>query len=163
MPVQLSTDQQALQALSRALKAEEDGKKLRRDLAKNLREALEPAKQEIRSGLMGMARSGGSSPSPALRTVVLSKLKAEARLSGRSTGARMRIRQTPELRGFAHAPKRLNRKKGWRHKTFGKDVWVHQVGEPEYFDRPFKNNPREYRAAVLAAMEEMAQRIAKKV
>jgi hypothetical protein len=40
------------------------------------------------------------------------------RLSGRSTGVKVRIGQTPNLRGFKMAARRLNRK-SWRHKVFG--------------------------------------------
>lgn len=161
MPVQLSIDQQALQSLARALSAEENGKKLRRELAKNLREALEPAKEDVRSGLMGM--STHKHGSPPLRTTVLKGLQAQARLTGRSTGAKVRIKKTPGLRDFANAPKRLNRKKGWRHKTFGAEPWQQQIGEPDYFDRPMRENRDRYRKAVHAAMEDMARRIARKV
>lgn len=163
MPVELTIDQQALQALNRALKSEADGKKLRRDLGKNIRQALEPAKAAVRSELMGMGTSGLPVAGPPLRATVLGNLKAEARFSGRATGARLRIRKKGMPRGFANAPKRLNQKRGWRHKVFGRDVWVTQVGKPDYFHRPLRHRKDEFRAAVLQAMEDMAQRIAKKV
>lgn len=161
--IELSADQEALQALGRALAREADGKKLRRDLAKELRQTLEPAKQEIRAGLMGMATAGIPAVGPPLRTTVLSKLKAETRLTGRSTGARLRIRKKGMPRGFANAPKRLNSKSGWRHRVFGSDVWVEQRGEPDYFDRPTTQHKAEYRAAVLAAMNAAARRITRRV
>lgn len=159
--IELSIDQQALQALAKALKSEADGKKLRRDLAKDLRQALEPAKTEVRSALMSMQSGGMPVEGAALRTTVLKGLKAEARMSGRSTGARLRIKKTPGLRGFKNAPKRLNRQGGWRHKVFGRDVWIQQEGQPGYFDRAIKDNAAQYKKAVLAAMEKTAQRIAR--
>ena len=161
--IELSVDAQALQALGRALKDEADGKKLRRDLAKNLRLALEPAKAEVRSALMGMASAGMEVDGAPLRTTVLKGMKAEARLSGRATGARLKIKKTPELRGFKNAPKRLNSTKGWRHRVHGTDVWVTQVGEREYFDRPVKAGREQYRAAIRAAMADTARRITRKV
>ncbi|MFC6017214.1 hypothetical protein ACFP2T_13480 [Plantactinospora solaniradicis] len=161
--IELSVDAQALQALGRRLRDEEDGKKLRRDLAKNLRAALEPAKDEVRSALMGMATAGLEVDGAPLRTTVLKGLKAEARLTGRKTGARLKIKKTPELRNFKNAPKRLNSKKGWRHRVFGQDVWVTQVGEREYFDRTIRTGQGRYRAAVRAAMAETARRITRKV
>ena len=163
MPVELSVDQQALQAVARALSAEADGKKFRRELAKNIRQALEPAKAAVSSKLMGMSSAGLPVKGPPLRATVLKGLKAEARLTGRSTGARLRIRKKGMPRGFANAPKRLNSKKGWRHKVFGREVWVRQIGEPEYFDRPLREGKDEYKAAVLQAMNDMAERIARKV
>ncbi|WP_433232407.1 hypothetical protein ACQP2H_10545 [Micromonospora sp. CA-248260] len=159
--IELSTDQKALQALGKALKQEADGKKLRRDLAREMRQALEPAKAEVRSSLMSMQSGGLPVDGPPLRTTVLKGLKAEARLSGRSTGARLRIKRTPGVRGFANAPKRLNRANGWRHKVFGRDVWVQQEGQPGYFDRALKSNAAKYRKAVLEAMEKTARRIAR--
>lgn len=161
--IELSTDQQALQALAKRLGSVADGKRLRRELARDLRQALEPAKQEIRAGLMGMGTAGIPVDGPPLRTTVLSKLKAEARLTGRSTGARLRIRKKGMPRGFLNAPKRLNSKKGWRHRVYGRDVWVQQVGEPEFFDRPTRQHKAAYRAAVLKVMNEHARHITRKV
>lgn len=163
MPVQLSVDQQALQALTRALKAEADGKKLRRELAKNLRQALDPAKGEIVAGLMSVGSGEVQAEGEPLRTAVAKQIKAEARLTGRSTGARMRARRTPDVRGFTHAPKRLNSRKGWRRRIFGTDRWVVQLGKPGYFDDPLERRHGEYRQAVLDAMEDLAKRIAARV
>ncbi|MFI6270735.1 hypothetical protein [Micromonospora zamorensis] len=157
--IEVSVDQQQLQAVARRLSQEADGKKLRRDLAKNLRAALDPAKQEIRSGLMSMSTAGLPTDGPPLRAAVLKNLKAEARLTGRSTGARLRIRKKGMPRDFPNAPKRLNRKGGWRHQVYGRDVWVRQLGEPDYFDRPTRQNKAVYRAAVRAAMADSIRRI----
>ncbi|MET9301785.1 hypothetical protein ABZX66_20925 [Micromonospora aurantiaca] len=160
--IELSADSQALQALAKRLSQEADGKKLRRDLAKEIRQALEPAKQEIRAGLMGMSTAGIPVEGAPLRTTVLKQLKAEARLTGRSTGARLRIRKKGMPRGFDNAPKRLNRKKGWRHRVYGRDVWVQQIGAPDYFDRPTRQHRAQYRAAVLKAMNDTARRITRR-
>lgn len=158
--IELHVDQQAMQALGRALKAEADGNKLRRDLAKRLRAVMEPVTGEIRSGLMAMPTSGalqaGGGP---LRAEVLKHLKVETRFSGRATGVRVRIKKRGP-RGFALAARRLNRKNGWRHQLWGRDVWVRQVGKPDYFDDPIQERAPESRRAVLEAMNETAKRIA---
>ena len=161
--IELSTDQQALQSLGRALRAEADGKALRRDLARQLRAALQPATAQVRSGLMGMATAGVPVVGAPLRTTVLRQLKAEARLSGRATGARLRIKKKGMPRGFTNAPKRLNSTKGWRHPVRGGDTWVKQLGAPEYFDRPLRRHRGEYRDAVLAAMNDTARRITRRI
>lgn len=158
--IELHVDQQAMQALGRALKSEVDGNKLRRDLAKRMREAMAPVAGEIRSGLMAMPTSGAvPTEGGPLRTEVLKHLKVEARFSGRATGVRVRIRKRGP-RGFALAARRLNRKSGWRHRVFGRDVWVHQVGKPGYFDDPIEERAPESRRAVLEAMNDTAKRIA---
>lgn len=161
--IELSADQQALQALAKALGAQADGKRLRRELSKSLRQALEPARQEVRAGLLGMGTAGIPVEGPPLRTTVLKQLRAETRLTGRSTGAKLRIRKRGMPRGFANAPKRLNAKKGWRHPVGGRDVWVTQLGEPEYFDRPTLQHRARYRAAVLQVMNEHARHITRRV
>ena len=158
--IELGTDREALQALGRALKDEEDGKKLRRELAANMRAALAPAMGDVRTSLMGMSTGGLPTAGPPLRTTVLRGMRAEARLSGRSTGARLKIKKTPGVRGFANAAKRLGRAKGWRVRLFGREEWRHQVGEVGYFDRNTVERVAEYRAAVMAAAESMARRIA---
>jgi hypothetical protein len=161
MPYELTIDQQALAAVARALKAEADGKALRRDLAKNLRTAAEPAMADARGNLMGIATPGGSaSAGPPLRTTVLGQMKAQARLSGRSTGARVAVRRRGP-RGFELAARRLNRKRGWRHPVFGTDSWVQQKATPvEWFDRAMREHRKDFRDGVLKAVTEMAQRLA---
>lgn len=159
-PVALSVEQQGLQALGRALKDEADGKQLRKELSKKLREALEPIKEEARSNLMGIASAGLSQGAP-LRSAVASQMKAEARLSGRNTGARLKVRRKGMPRGFHNAPKALNNPQGWRHRVYGRDVWTQQVALPsEWFDRATRAHRDDAAEAAMEAVEDMAQRIA---
>lgn len=159
-PVDLSIDQQALQALAKALSAEADGKKLRRDLSKELRATLQPAISEIKSGLMSLGHGGLPTGGEPLRSAAGKRIVAEARLSGKATGARIRAKRTEATRNFRHAPKRLNSDKGWRRRVFGSDHWVVQRGKPGFFDDPIKDRKAELRAAVLKAMNDAAARIA---
>lgn len=162
MPVELTVEQEGLQSLGRALKAEADGKALRRDLMKAMRAALEETKQQAHSNLMGVS-SAGLSGGESLRSAVASQMKAEARLSGRSTGARLRVRRKGMPRSFRNAPKALNNPSGWRHQVYGRDVWVQQVAVPtEWFDRATRQGHDRDREAVLQVMEDMAERIANK-
>lgn len=159
MPVQLTVQQERVQEVTKALRGEEDGKQLRRDLAKNMRGALEPAVTDARNAVMTIAsaRSGA----PPLRAGIAQRIRAEARLSGRATGARVRARRTPNLRGFTHAPKRTQSRKGWRRLVFGREgSFVTQVGKPRWFDDTVRRRAGEYRAAVKAAVDAMAKRIA---
>lgn len=163
MPIELTVEQQALQSLARAVKAEADGKQLRRDLTRNMRAALEPAKEQARSNLMGIASAGLNRGTP-LRTTVAQQMKAEARLSGRTIGARLRVRRKGMPRGFNNAPKALSNPKGWRHQVFGGGVWVQQVAvPPEWFDRATREHRDSSRDAVLEAMDDMAGRIISRV
>jgi hypothetical protein len=160
-PFALGVDtHEGLAALTRAIRAEADGKELRRDLAKNMREALKPGAAEAKSSIMGMG-SGGLRTGPALRSSIARKIRPEVKLGGRWSGARVKAFKTRNVRGFVNAPKRTNRAGGWRHPLFGnREVWVQQHGKVDWFDRSFEGREGVYKQAVEAAMENMARRLA---
>lgn len=152
---------EGLDALVRALRAEEDGKALRKDLAKNMRAALKPAAVEAKSSILAMPSSGIMPTAPALRTSIARKIRPEVKLGGHWSGARVKAFKTKNLRGFPNAPKRTNRASGWRHPVWGnKEKWVTQTGKVDWFDRAFQGREGTYKQAVEQAMEDMARRIA---
>lgn len=155
----MEVDAEALRALGRALRAEADGKQLRRDLIRELKEPLKPAVAEIRSGVMSLSSSGLPHAGESLRRGVARRITTEVKLSGKFPGVRVKARKTPGLRQFANAPKRLNSPKGWRRRVFGRDVWVTQIGKPHYFDDPLQGRKQVFRRAVEQAMERTAGRI----
>ncbi|MBK3575135.1 hypothetical protein JHN63_15200 [Streptomyces sp. MBT65] len=158
-PFELRATHEGLDALARALKAEADGKQLRKELAANLREALKPGAGQAKSSIMGMVSLHGSQP--ALRSSIAKKIRPEVKLGGRWTGARVKAFKTKNIRGFPNAPKRTNSARGWRHPVFGNTgVWVHQRGKLEWFDKAFRGREGVYKQAVHEAMEDMARRIA---
>ncbi|AVH58661.1 MULTISPECIES: hypothetical protein [Streptomyces] len=159
-PIDLSVSCDGLQALVRAIRQEADGKELRKELAKNMRDALKPAAVQAKSGIASMA-SGGAGPgtSPALRSAIAKKIRPEVKLGGRWTGARVKARKTPTVRGFANAPKRTQ-SDTWRTQSWGNGVWRNQPGKLNWFDRATSAHKAEYKQAVFEAMEAMAERIA---
>lgn len=162
-PFELRATHEGLDNLVRAIRAEEDGKQLRKELAKNMREALKPGAEQAKASVMGMiSLSGGGQPG--LRSSIAKKIRPEVKLGGRWSGARVKAFKTKNIRNFPNAPKRTNSKKGWRHPVFGNPaVWVEQRGKLEWFDRSFRGREGLYREAVHEAMEDMAQRIADRV
>ncbi|MFE9764613.1 hypothetical protein ACFYPC_08800 [Streptomyces sp. NPDC005808] len=149
-----------LAALTRAIRAEEDGKQLRKELAAGMRDALRPGAQQAKDSIMGMVSLNGGT-TPALRTSIARKIRPEVKLGGRWSGARVKAFKTKNIRGFPNAPKRTNRASGWRHPVWGdRENWVQQRGKLEWFDRSFTGRTNTYRAAVEQAMEDMARRIA---
>ncbi|MFF9688989.1 hypothetical protein [Streptomyces sp. NPDC014623] len=158
-PFDLQATHEGLEALVRALRQEEDGKQLRKDLAKNMRTALRPGAAAAKSSVMAMA-SAGLSHGPSLRSAVAKKIRPEIKLGGRWSGARVKAFKTPNIRGFTNAPKRINRQGGWRTLTYGHEPWRTQTGKPGWFDDSFVNDAAAYRAAVHEAMEDMARRLA---
>lgn len=160
-PFDLRATHEGLDALVRAIRAEEDGKALRKDLAKSMREALKPGAAEAKSGIMSMSSAGLRSGGPALRSSIAKKIRPEVKLGGRWSGARVKAFKTKNVRNFPNAPKRTNRASGWRHPVFGnREVWVQQRGKVDWFDRAFQGREGVYKQAVLDAMEDMARRIA---
>lgn len=157
-PYHLDVTTEGWDAVNRALRAEEDGKQLRKELAKNLREALKPAAAEAKTGIMSM--SAAMTTSPALRPAIAKKIRPEVKLGGYWTGARIKAFKTRGLRDFPNAPKRTQRAGGWRTRTFGRDEWRTQHGKTKWFDRAMHPQSAAYKAAVAAALEAMAARIA---
>src|SRR4051794_31516923 len=159
-PIDVTVTSEGMDALGRALRAEEDGKQLRKELAKNLRQALKPAATEAKSGIMAMGSSGHHA-GPALRSAIAAKIRPEVKLGGRWSGARVKAKKTPGIRGFTNAPKRTQRRTGgWRALTYGREPWRTQHGKPQWFDRALEGREGTYRRAVHEAMEAMAARIA---
>ncbi|MCP3817834.1 hypothetical protein NLX86_06690 [Streptomyces sp. A3M-1-3] len=159
-PFDLQVTHEGLDALVRAIRAEEDGKALRKDLAKNMRDALRPGAAAAKSSIMAMG-SAGTGTGPGLRSSIAKKIRPEVKLGGRWSGARVKAFKTPGLRGFANAAKRTNRRSGgWRTLSYGKEPWRTQHGKQNWFDESFTNDADQYRQAVHEAMETMAARIA---
>ncbi|MEU3255909.1 hypothetical protein [Streptomyces sp. NPDC006997] len=151
---------QNLRNVDRALRAEEDGKQLRKDLTKNMREALKPGAAQAKSAIMSMT-SVTPHDGPALKTAIARKIRPEVRISGKFPGAKVKAFKTKNLRGFPNAPKRTNRASGWRHPVYGnRAVWVQQHGKVKWFDRAFEGQDAHYRRQVQFALAEMVNRIA---
>ncbi len=157
-PIDVSVSLEGFDSLLGALRAEEDGKQLRKDLAREMREALKPAAEQAKSGIMSMAAS--TSASPGLRTSIAKKIRPEVKLGGRWTGARVKAKKIQGIRRFANAPKRTQRAAGWRTQSWGRGAWRVQVGKVDWFDRAMSPDAARYKEAVHTAMEAMARRIA---
>ncbi|MFD4662454.1 hypothetical protein [Streptomyces halstedii] len=159
-PFDLTVTHEGLDALVRAIRREEDGKLLRKELAKTMRDALRPGAAMAKSAIMSMP-SAGTGMGPGLRSGIAKKIRPEVKLGGRWTGARVKAFKTPGLRGFTNAPKRTNRRDGgWRTLSYGHEPWRTQTGKRQWFDEAFENDSARHLAAVHTAMEDMARRLA---
>jgi len=157
--VEITGDGRELQALARLMRKESDGAALRKDLAANLRVAVEPGVSAVQGRLRSIPHTSAAEPSPAMGTYLAARVKPQVRFSGRKTGVAIRIAKTPRLRGFAFASRRLDRG-SWRHPVFGHDVWVEQQSPiPGYFEDTLAEGRERYRAAVLEALSKMSRRL----
>jgi hypothetical protein len=151
---------QNLRAISNALKAEEDGKQLRKELTRNMREALKPGAVRAKTSIMSMS-STTPHDGPALKTAIARKIRPEVRITGKFPGAKIKAFKTKNIRNFPNAPKRTNRASGWRHPVYGsREVWVQQSGKVKWFDHAFEGERDTYRRAVQVALADMVNRIA---
>lgn len=161
--LELELDESSLRRLVAAFDAEDNGVKLRRDLAKHLRKAVDPAAEAARHEVLAMRSGGLAHEGESLRTAVAAQVKVNAKLSGDTVGVQVRAGSRGP-RNFRGAARRLNQPGGWRHPVYGQSgVWVHQIGKPGWFDRPIRARREEYKQAVLAAMNDAADRIAREV
>ena len=158
--INLRLTPQNLRNLSNALRAEEDGKELRKELTRNMREALKPGAVRAKSSIMSMA-SATPHDGPALKSSIARKIRPEVRISGKFPGAKIKAFKTKNLRNFPNAPKRTNRASGWRHPVYGnREQWVQQHGKVKWFDHAFEGQRNTYEHAVKSALANMVNRIA---
>lgn len=162
-PFELRCTHEGLDALVKAIRREADGKALRKDLARNMREVLKPAAAEAKSGIMAMG-SSGTGTGPGLRAGIAKKIRPEVKLGGRWSGARIKAFKTPGLRRFPNAAKRTNRRNGgWRTLSYGREPWRTQDGKRQWFDESFDGRANEYSQAVKDAMDDMARRLISRI
>jgi hypothetical protein len=159
MAATLSVQQQRLKSVGIAMRSEADGKLLRRELIADLRVAVAPGIEKVRGKLRALPASV-TGVQPAMGSYLASRVRAQVKFSGRRVGVAVRIGKTPNLRKFNVASRVLNRGE-WRHRVYGKDVWVTQQSPiPGFFDKTLMSDRRAYRAAVVAAVQKMERRLA---
>lgn len=153
-------DPDNLRAITKALRAEADGKELRKEMAARLKDALAPAVSRAKAAAGAIPSGRAAAHRPALRPAIARSVSARVRLSGKSTGATVRAK-TVKVRGFTHAPRRMNRDKPFRHPTWGRQTWVDQrPGKPGWFDDEMAAAAPAARQAVSAVLEDFVQRLA---
>jgi hypothetical protein len=165
-----SVDAGDLRDVALALAREEGGWQLRRDLAKELQQAVEPGVEHAKAGILA-ARSTRRGKGESIRAAIARQVESKVKISGRAAGVRVRALKKGMPRGFDNAPMRFNRAKGWRHPVPPPRLpkgaegprkpsqWVGQVGEPGWFDDPLQARRGEYRDAVQKAIDDVSARI----
>lgn len=157
--VKVTVEDRDFKALMARVRAQADGKELRKDLVAELRTAVAPGVSAVQAKVRAIPHSSAVRVSPSLGTYLASRVKPQVKLSGRSTGVRVRIGQTPNLRGFKMAARRLNAK-SWRHRVYGRDVWVTQRSPiPGFFDDTLAKGRAQYRAAVIEALKRLSDKL----
>lgn len=151
-------DEAQFRQVAEALDQEADGRQLIADLQDEITAIVEPAVEQAKGNLM--ASGGLPHEGESLRAAVVARtgLKVSTRKS--SLGVRVRVLTSGMPRQFALAGKRFNQRV-FRRMAWGK-TWVDQVGAPGWFDRPLLDDAAKYRAAVLKAMRDSMDRVARR-
>lgn len=154
-------DDEYMRRVVAAMKKEENGKELKRDLTRRLREIAKPAHMEAKRTITAFPSKGGPRDGQPLRQAISQRTKIEVRMAKRGTGVKIRIKGNGMPRQFKYAARRLNRDKGWRHPVFGdREVWVAQSSpNPNWFDDIMKRRKREVKPQIEEALRDMARRI----
>lgn len=168
-----STD---LADLAVAIRFEEHGAVMRRDLMRGLRSAVKPAVSAAKSSIMSMPAGGlrqtsdgkwrlgsGKQSGDSLRRAIARQVTTETALTPRSARIKVKVRKRNMPRNFTNAPKAVSLPQGWRHPVIGTDRWVSQIGKPGWFDVPLLSHRSQIRAAIKAVLDATANRIARKV
>lgn len=168
--IEISVEQTDLTRIALRLKELEgdahNTNRLRASLIRNLRTAVAPAVSEVKSGAAAISHGGGSGrpwggDTSSLGAAIAAGIGTQVRLTGPRVGVKVRAAKKGMPRGFKNAPNRMNRP-DFQHPVFGRRTWVTQVGNPQFFDGPLKRDKAAYRAACVAAMEEIARALATK-
>lgn len=161
--------------LAVAIKYESDGAVMRKDLLRGLRAAVRPAVDEAKSSIMSMESSGLRQAGGSMRGAIRRQVGTEVSLTQKRAKVKVRVKKRGMPRGFTNAPKAYNMAGGWRHPVVQRPLprgaagpmpaprWVQQIGKPGWFDEPLRSHRDKYRAAVQAAMQRTADRIARSV
>jgi hypothetical protein len=161
--------------LAAAIRYEDDGRAMRKELLQNLRKATKPALVGAKASIMSMPSTGLRSVGGSMRSAIAREIKQETKLTGHAAKVKIKVKRST-VRGLKDPAKRFNSTKSWRHpvKPFRRTpngvvavprpewTWVSQRSrKPGWFDNEMKKHHAEYRAAVQAAMDKAAERIAR--
>jgi hypothetical protein len=163
VPVEMSFDEKRLVRLARAMRSEEDGKALRRDMVREFRGALNPTRNKARAAIKSMPSNGARRGGMKLRGRVAAKVMVQIKPSGKFAGATLKAKKTPNVRKFRNAPKRLNQK-SFSHPSIGNPRQrVRQVGKPGWFDKTVQADRAQHRRAARKVLNSASRRLQRKV
>lgn len=161
--------------LAIAIRYEQDGQAMLRDLRSGLREAAKPAQAAAKASIMSMPSTGLRNRGGSLRAAIAREIRTETKLGKHSAGVKIKVKKKA-LRGLKNPAKRLNSGRPWRHPVVpvrregdrtvllprSEWTWVSQrSAKPGWFDNTMRGRRAVYEAAVRDAMNSTAERIAR--
>jgi len=175
-----------LKRITKQLRQVADGKELRKELTRGIRDALRPLVPQVRAAyLAGPSKGTRKTPSrrrqPNLRTLLAKAVRVEVRTSGRMAGARIRTdgRKMPSgmkaLPRYWEGPEHFGWRGRWRHPVFPdagprhrftdrtrafatEASWVQQESHPTFY-----RTVEPHEAQVRRAVDEVFERVRRKL
>jgi hypothetical protein len=149
-------DTKDLKAVVQALKQVEDGKEIRKQLSRELREVARPLVPKVRQAWQSApSMQGPGRGQPDLRVLLAKATRSQVRLSGKEAGVLIRTdgRKMPSgmraLPGYAEGIRRRR----WRHPVYGnQSTWVEQRPFPRFY-QAVQPDEEAARRACLAAVD----------
>lgn len=148
-----------LAAISRQLRSFGDGKKLRSQFTKELRQAAKPAVPAVRTAIAAIPSKGRGS---GLRKRLSRATRLRVRMSGRDAGVNIIVdgRKMPD--GERALPAYMEgTKTPWRHPVRGTDRWVTQAPHPHFY-RAVRGIAPGTRAAVNRVLDWVGREITRR-
>lgn len=159
MVVQLETDiKNKMAGLKRAMGEAADGKVLKRELSKRLRNVMQPLVSEQKARVMRLPSKGHAGPS--MRAAIARQTKAATRWSGQSMGVQVIQRARGMPRGFDYAGRAFNRPEGWHPTTLGGESIHQEIRPAKWFDDVTQGQRPKVGREVLQALDATADKIA---
>lgn len=139
-----------------------NGKTVRTALTKRIKAVADDAKRDVQAGYRAMKitaigkRHGHPPPAHehALRAGIAKQVKISVRYAGKGAGVRLYVDAAKLPEGQQPIPDHIERRKGWRHPTYGRrDRWVSQHASP-VFEPTTRKYTVKVRAGVVQAVDE---------
>lgn len=154
MPVELTVEQRQIQDAVKLIRQQADKNVWRKELREAISTGVEPALAEVKTRASSLAHV----PTEA-RAAVAAKVKV-AVMGGNDPKIRASVAQSAAP-GFKNAGRAFNNPAGWRAPNWGRNAWhVQRSSDPGFWDESFRKHAEEIKDAVLAAVQNIADRIA---
>lgn len=126
---------------------------LRTAMNKSIRTAGRPALNDVRRAALALpdVSSAKRRDNQSIRRMISKATRLQVRVSG----IRIVVDRTKLPADSSMLPQAFESRKGWRHRVFGTDTWVHQPGHP-WFRKTLKRHEQDFRRAIEKAMDEAA-------
>lgn len=148
----------AMNHLARVFAKAEDGKLMKRELAKRLRQIVRPLVQERKAAVLALPSKGHAGQS--MRQAIARQTRAATRWRGRNTGISIIQRARGMPRNFNMAGRAFNREMGWTPTTLG-GIKEHQQMRPAlWFDSKSKTDRPVIRRQIEKAIGDASDKMA---